>query len=174
MNLVLVGYRGSGKTTVGRALAERLGWPFLDTDQLIEQRMGKTIREIYADRGEPGFRELEAEVVAEAARLDRHVISTGGGVVLREDNVRALRATGQLIYLTAPPEILWHRIYGDAHRHVTRLPMDPKTGLQQVRNALIERDPIYRQASHWIVDTHGCDIESVLNRVLWLTGLTTA
>jgi len=154
MNLVLVGYRGSGKTTVGRALAERLGWPFLDTDQLIEQRMGKTIREIYADRGEPGFRELEAEVVA--------------------DNVRALRATGQLIYLTAPPEILWHRIYGDAHRHVTRLPMDPKTGLQQVRNALIERDPIYRQASHWIVDTHGCDIESVLNRVLWLTGLTTA
>jgi shikimate kinase len=79
-----------------------------------------------------------------------------------------------LIYLTAPPEVLWHRIYGDAHRHATRLPMNPQTGLQQVRDALMQRDPIYRQASHWIIDTCECDIEGVLRLVLSRTGLATS
>lgn len=171
MNVVLIGFRGSGKSTVGRTLADRLGWSFVDTDALIEERTGMTIREIFADQAEEGFRDLEAQVVAEVAGLDRHVISTGGGVVLREANVEALRRSGKLVYLTAPPEVLWKRIFDDTHRHQTRLKMDPDNGLQQVRKAIMEREPIYMLASDCIVDTANRSVDSIVSRVLTRTGL---
>ncbi len=171
MNVVLIGYRGCGKSTIGRALAERLGWPFVDTDNLIQQRTGMTIREIFADGAEEGFRELEAGVIAEVARLDRHVISTGGGAVLRSENVDALRRSGKLVYLTAPPEILWKRIFDDVQRHATRLELDPSTGLQEVRNSLMERDPIYTRVSDCIVETADRPVESIISRIITRTGI---
>jgi shikimate kinase len=172
MNVVLIGYRGCGKSTVGQALAERLGWPFVDTDTLIQQRTGMTIREIFTDRAEEGFRDVEAKVIAEVARLGHHVISTGGGAVLRAENVEALRDSGKLVYLTAPPEILWKRIFDDVHRHETRLQMSPDTGLQQVRQAFMDRDPIYTGASDCIVSTADRSIEDIVRRILTRTGLS--
>lgn len=171
MNVVLIGFRGCGKSTVGRALAERLGWPFVDTDVLVQQRTGMTIREIFADGAEEVFRDLEAEVIAEVARLDRHVISTGGGVVLRDENIDALRRSGKIVYLTAPPEMLWKRIFDDVQRHSTRLALDPDTGLQQVRHALMERDPIYTRVSDCIVDTTDRPVESIVRRIITRTGI---
>lgn len=171
MNVVLIGFRGSGKSTVGRMAAERLGYAFVDTDALIEQRTGMTIREIFADRAEDGFRDLESQIVAEVSRADRTVISTGGGVVLREQNVRALQANGRLIYLTAPPDVLWKRIFADVHRHATRLRMDPDTGLQQVRHALEFREPIYSAIADAVVDTDGRSVESIVDRVITRAGL---
>ncbi|HOL28338.1 MAG TPA: shikimate kinase [Phycisphaerae bacterium] len=171
MNVVLIGYRGSGKSAVGRTLASRLGWPFVDTDALIEQREGLTIREIFADRAEDGFRDLEARIIAEVGTLDRHVISTGGGAVLREENVAALKRNGRLVWLTAPPEVLWQRILGDIRRQETRPRMDLSVGLQQVREAIRERNPIYQRVADAIVDTTDRPVESIVERILTRTRL---
>src|SRR5688572_30506661 len=86
MNLFLIGYRGSGKTTVARALGELLRWPWLDADVELERRAGKSIQQIFADDGEGAFRDLESAVVADLARLDRHVLALGGGAVMRDEN----------------------------------------------------------------------------------------
>ncbi len=171
MNVVLIGYRGSGKSTVGRLLAERLGFAFVDTDGLIEQRTGLTIREIFADQAEEGFRNLETQVILEVAGQDRQVISTGGGAVLRDENIQALRQSGKLVYLTASPDVLWARIFADLHRHATRLRMDPDTGLQQVRTALLLRDPIYARVADATVDTTGRSPASIVDRIITRTGL---
>lgn len=166
MNLVLIGYRGSGKSAVGQALAERLGWPFLDTDTLIQQQAGRTIREIYADQGEPVFREFESRIVADVARRDRHIIGTGGGVILRSSNVSALKANGRLIWLAANPEVLWGRILTDPIRRTTRPSPNLTTGLQQIRDALRERDPLYRQAADLTVDTTTRPIPEIVEDIL--------
>ena len=171
MNVVLIGFRGSGKSTVGRVLAARLGWSFLDTDAVIEQRTGMTIRDIYADRAEDGFRTIESQVVAEVPGLERHVISTGGGVVLRAENVERLRRCGKVVYLIAPAEVLWERIFSDARRHATRLRMDPSVGLHQVREALAIREPLYEQAADRIVDTRGRTVDEIAERILTRAGL---
>ena len=94
MNLVLIGLRGTGKSTVGRILSMRLKWPFHDTDAIVQDRSGLTIRELFEQKGEPEFRRLESEVVQEFAKLDAAVIATGGGAILNETNVAALRANG--------------------------------------------------------------------------------
>ncbi len=166
MNVVLIGYRGSGKSVVGRELAERLGWPFVDTDAIIQQRTGRTIREIFADQAEDGFRDLESQVVAEVADLDRHVISTGGGAVLRPENVAALKRNGRLVWLTAPPEVIWRRILGDFRRLETRPKVDLAAGLQQVREVLRDRNPLYERAADATVDTAERTINSVVERIL--------
>ncbi len=104
MNIVLIGYRGSGKTSVGRAVAQRLGCPFVDTDALIEERVGCRIAEIFANEGEATFRTREAGVVWEVAAVDGQVISVGGGAVLSAANVVALRAGGRTFWLVARAE----------------------------------------------------------------------
>lgn len=166
MNLVLIGYRGCGKSTVGRELSKRLDWGFIDTDVVIQQRTGMTIRELFSDRAEQGFRDLESQVIAEVAELDRHVISTGGGVVLRSENVDNLRRCGRIVYLTASPEILWRRIFDDAQRHSTRLRMSPHTGLDLVRQTLEERVPLYRQSADVVIDTTQRSVDSLLNELI--------
>lgn len=166
MNIVLIGLRGCGKSAVGRELATRLGWRFVDTDALVEERTGQTIREIFADQAEAGFRELEAQVVSEVAHLTDHVISTGGGVVLREDNVAALKGSGCLVWLTAPPEVLWERILGDLRRQQTRPALDLAAGLQQIRDTLKHREPIYTRVADVEVDTTGRSVSSIVERIL--------
>lgn len=163
---MLIGYRGSGKSAAGHELARRLGWPFVDTDALIEQRAGLTIREIFADQAENGFRDLETQVVAEVGHLDQHVVSTGGGAVLRPENVAALKHNGHLVWLKAPPELLWERIVGDFRRHHTRPQMDLGAGLHDVREALRQRDPIYERVADVWVDTTNRTISSVVDRIL--------
>lgn len=166
MNIVLIGYRGCGKSTAGRMLAERLGWAFVDTDELIEQRSGKTIREIFADWAEEGFRDLESEVIAEVACHNRQVISTGGGAILRPTNAEALEACGKIVYITAPPDMLWERILADTRRRTTRPDMDFAKGLQQVRDTMRERGPLYERWADAIVDTSYRSPEDVVERIL--------
>lgn len=112
MNVTLAGYMGSGKTTVGRLLAERLGWTFVDTDALIEARAGRSIPRLFAEEGEEGFRALEAQVIREVARGDRQVIATGGGAAVDPANRLALALAGPLVLLEASPETLWARVSG--------------------------------------------------------------
>src|SRR5689334_1819052 len=105
--IVFVGYRGTGKTTVGRLLAARLGWTFADSDDLIESATGRSIAEIFATEGETSFRQHEAAALQELSKRDLIVIATGGGAVLRSDNRELLRTAGFIAWLTARPETIW-------------------------------------------------------------------
>ncbi|MBN1153067.1 MAG: shikimate kinase, partial [Dehalococcoidia bacterium] len=109
-NIALVGFMGAGKSTVGRALAVRLGKSFIETDTLVEQRAGMSIADVFAQFGEAHFRDLEAEAVRHAAQCQGCVIACGGGVVLREENVAALKASSMLVYLEVTPSSVLRRL----------------------------------------------------------------
>jgi shikimate kinase len=148
----LIGYRGSGKSSVARLLAERLGWSWLDADEVVETRHGRSIGAIFAAEGEAGFREKEAAILAELCRLDRHVIATGGGVVLRPENRERLRAAGKVIWLTAGPRALWARLQKDANT-AERRPVLTQGGLTEIEELLKIRAPLYASCAGLTVDT---------------------
>jgi shikimate kinase len=141
--IFLVGYRGSGKSTVGRILADRLEWTFLDADAVIEERAGKTIRDIFAAEGQAAFRDQESALLTELCHRSETVIATGGGIVLRDDNRALLRKHGFVAWLTADPATLWARIQIDPVT-ANRRPDLAGGGLTEVANLLATRDPLYR------------------------------
>lgn len=147
MSLFLLGYRGSGKTTIGRLLADRLWQTFIDTDEMIVRRAGRSIAEIFAASGEAAFRDLESDILREVLLLEDHVISLGGGAVLREENRRALLASPhKRIYLRCDPEELHRRIHGDPGTAANRPHLTPLGGgIEEVQAVLAQREPIYRQ-----------------------------
>lgn len=153
MNLVLIGLRGTGKTSVAAILAERLGWNWFDADALVEQRAGKSIKQIFADAGETAFRDLETQVVRELAAGERAVLALGGGAVVREANRAALAGRGKLVWLTASPETLWQRIQGDALSASRRPDLSATGGINEIIATLDARRAIYRACADLEVDT---------------------
>jgi len=139
----LVGLPGSGKSTVGRHLAKRLGVPFLDSDHVIEERLGCSIREFFEREGEDRFRDLETEVLEELTRRPGVVLSTGGGSVLRQANRECLHQRGQVVYLRSHPEEIFRRLRHDRVRPLLQV-ADP---LQRLRDLFAVRDPLYRISS---------------------------
>lgn len=164
-NLVLVGYRGSGKTTVGRVAAERLGYALVDTDDWIVLEAGVPTAGIFETEGEAGFREREARVVQSVMDGRGQVVSMGGGAVLRDDNVARMRARGFVVWLTAPAEVLWRRIQGDSATAASRPALTSLPGIEEVRAVLALREPRYRAAAHAEVDS-SADAETVVDAVL--------
>ncbi len=150
-NVVLVGFMGSGKSTVGRLLARQLGFRFVDTDSVIERRAGKPIKAIFADpdEGEGRFRELEERAIAEAARRERQVISTGGGAVTHPGNIGRLRGAGFVVWLDASPATVMERVGESRDRPLLQTP-DPEA---TVRGLLDERRPLYQSAADLRVGT---------------------
>lgn len=148
MSVFLIGYRGSGKTTVGRRLADRLWQPFLDSDALIVRAAGRSIREIFEAEGEAGFRDREATVVVELAAMSDHVISLGGGAVLRDENRKALReGRHKVVYLKCEPAELVKRIDADPETAANRPSLTGLgRGLAEVEALLAKREPLYREA----------------------------
>ena len=163
--LFLVGYRGTGKTAVARLVAERLDWGWLDADAVLEERAGRSVRAVFAEEGEAGFRRREAEVLEDLCRRPRHVISTGGGVVLRADNRARLRAAGRVVWLTADAETIWRRLQADGTT-AERRPALTVGGLAEVRQLLQVREPFYREVADCIVDTVGRSPDEVAELVL--------
>lgn len=153
MNLVLIGYRGTGKSTVAAGLGRRLGWPVVDADVELERRAGRTIAEIFAADGEPEFRRLESLVLADPGRPGPLVLATGGGVILREENRRRLAELGPVVWLTAPPEVILARLAGDPTTAARRPALTARGGEDEVRRLLAEREPWYRQCATWTLDT---------------------
>lgn len=149
--LFLIGPRGSGKSSVARLLAERLGYHWIDADALLESHAGRSIRELFASEGEAGFRRRETALLGELCGLDRHVIATGGGVILRPENRDRLRAAGHVVWLTADVETLWRRIDGDATT-AERRPNLLGGGRDEVARVVATREPLYRQCAHQAVD----------------------
>jgi len=170
-NLYLIGMMGSGKTTLGRLLAGELGRPFADTDELIEQSTGRSIPEIFRERGEAGFRELETACLFEVSRAKGLVVSLGGGAVLREENRRLIRATGRSIYLKVRPETILARLPEHPDRPLIA-GMDLEERLQTLRELLRLREPYYLQAD-LVVENDGPPWEAlgVIMRALKVWGM---
>ncbi|HOW28067.1 MAG TPA: shikimate kinase [Elusimicrobiota bacterium] len=142
MNIVLTGFMGTGKTAVGKILARRLEWTFCDTDELIEKEVGLPIKDIFQEKGEPFFRELEHKIVRRVSSKDHWVISTGGGVVLRAENMAALEKNGMVVCLTARPDTILERVAAEGTaRPLLNVP-DPR---KKVETLLSQRDPFYRR-----------------------------
>ncbi|MBI3849777.1 MAG: shikimate kinase [Verrucomicrobia bacterium] len=141
-NLALVGFMGTGKSSVGRLVADQLRFTFLDTDEVIEARAGKSIRNIFAQDGEAAFRALERRVTEELAVRKNTVIATGGGLVASDENLASLKSHALVVCLWATPEKIWERVRHQTHRPLLNKP-DP---LAEIRQLLLDRQPYYRQA----------------------------
>lgn len=168
--VTLIGYRGSGKTTVGRCLAQRLRWEFIDTDETVEEKAGRTIREIFETDGEAAFRRIEATVLEEALAGRWRIISAGGGAVLARRNRKAMRAAGPCIWLTASPEELLRRIMADERSVAQRPDLTDKPGLREIETVLQARLPVYEATATHVVSTAGRSVERVVEAILELLG----
>jgi shikimate kinase len=153
MNITLIGYRGTGKSEVARQLALRLGWDWIDADVEVELKAGKSIAAIFADDGESAFRDLEAEIFAELVGRDRTVLALGGGVILRPANRALLKQIGKVVWLTAEPETIARRLAADATTASRRPNLTAAGGLDEIRRALAQRLPLYRESSDAQIDT---------------------
>jgi shikimate kinase len=141
-NLALIGFMGTGKSSVGRMVAAQLRFDFVDTDQLIESRSGKRISDIFAQSGEARFREIEKQVVADLGRMRRTVMATGGGLGANPEHLASLKEHALVVCLWASPDVIWQRVRGQTHRPLLQ-GADPMTKINEL---LAVRGPVYRQA----------------------------
>ena len=153
---------GSGKSTVGRQLARRLGMDFVDSDNVIESRVGMSIREWFSQHGEEPFRDLEQDVIEELSGRAGIVLATGGGAVLRPSNRDALHSRTHVVYLRSTPEEVYRRLRHDTHRPLLQVD-DP---LSRLRELFRERDPLYRRAAHFVIEGARPSLHSLLGMVL--------
>ncbi len=153
---------GSGKTTVGRQLARRLGLAFIDSDHEIERRIGCPIRAFFEQEGEPAFRDIEQSVLQELTQGAPAVLATGGGAVLRPSNRAQLHAAGQVIYLRSTPEELFRRVRHDSDRPLLQV-TDP---MGRLRSLYEERDPLYRETCHFTIETGRPSVSTLVNMIV--------
>ncbi len=172
--VTLIGYRGTGKTTVARLLAARLGWSWVDADAYLEAKHGQTIREIFAAEGEVGFREKEAAVLAELAGRERQVLAAGGGVVIRLENRARLRRSGFVVWLTADAATIHARLQADPTTSDRRPPLTAACGLAEIEQLLADRAPLYRECADLTVDTTGRSPDDIVEIILAALPRTTA
>jgi shikimate kinase len=162
LRIALVGLPGSGKSTIGRQLARRLGLVSLDTDHVIEQRLGCSIREYFEREGEASFRDVEQEVIDDVTQSHNGVLSTGGGSVLRLANREHLQSRCHVVYLRSSPEEIFRRLRHDMQRPLLQVD-DPLTRL---RDLYTIRDPLYRETAHFVVETGRPSVANLLNMVV--------
>lgn len=167
MQLILIGYRGTGKTTVARRVADLLGLECFDADAEVEGRAGKSIKQIFADDGEPIFRDLEVEAIAELVQHGDAVLSLGGGAVMREETRRAI-APGTVVWLTARPETILSRIAEDAKTTEQRPNLTTRGGLVEITSLLSQREPVYRACADFTVETDAKSAEQVAQEIVCL------
>ena len=174
-NIILIGYRGTGKTTVGHLLILRTKGGFTDLDDLIEASAGKSIAEIFATEGEAGFRDREAAELAVICQFSECIIGTGGGAILREANRRLMRESGFVVWLTASPETVWERLKRDPTTAARRPNLTATGGLDEVKTLLAAREPLYRETADYRIATDDLSPEAVADAILkaW-TGYSTS
>jgi shikimate kinase len=160
--IALVGLPGSGKSTVGRQLARRLQLPYLDSDQVIEQRLGCSIREYFEREGEERFRDVEETVLDDLTQQAQGVLSTGGGAVLRPANRAHLRSRCKVVYLKSTPEELFRRLRHDTNRPLLQV-ADP---LQRMRDLYAVRDPLYLETAHFVIETGRPSVATLVNMII--------
>jgi shikimate kinase len=163
-NIVLIGFMGSGKSTVGRELHQRLGYRLMDLDQLIEESMGKKITEIFREEGESAFRDFETLQLKEISGQSdtRHIISTGGGIIIRQENRSLLRKMGYVVWLHAPEKIIFERTSRNRDRPLLNQP----NARAKIAELMAEREPWYRETAHLTVDTAGLESHEIAAGIL--------
>ncbi len=162
LTIALVGMPGCGKSTVGRHLARQLHWRHVDSDTEIERQIGSSIRAFFEQHGEAAFRDIEQQVLERLSLERGTVISTGGGAVLREANRQALSANAEVVYLRSSPEELFRRLRHDTQRPLLQV-RDP---LRRLRDLFHERDPLYRQAARFVIETGRPSVPTLVNMIL--------
>ena len=162
--LVLIGFMGSGKSTIGRKLHEQLGYQLIDTDALIEERQGKTISKIFADQGEAAFRDMETALLEElvAHPPANRIVSTGGGIILREENRKLLQQLGFVVWLKAPAAEILERTKRNNDRPLLQTE-DPEAAIKAMMS---ERGPLYTETAHLELDTGNLDVEEACAGIL--------
>src|SRR5260370_5547336 len=166
--IFLIGYRCTGKTTVARLLAGKIGWDWIDADSLLEARYRKSIRQIFAEEGEVGFRDQGEQIFAQLCQLQRCLVATGGGVILREINRQRMRATGKSVWLTADAQTIWERLCCDPGT-VERRPPLTVGGLAEIEEVLKVREPLYRACADLIISTEGRSTGEIAQQIAhWL------
>jgi len=162
LQIALVGLPGSGKSTIGRQLARRLGLVSLDTDHVIEQRIGCSIREYFEREGEASFRDIEQAVIDDVTQSHNGILSTGGGSVLRLANRVHLHSRCHVVYLRSSPEEIFRRLRHDMQRPLLQVE-DP---LSRLRDLYAIRDPLYLETAHFVVETGRPSVANLLNMVV--------
>lgn len=166
MIVTLIGYRGSGKSSVAAPLAARLGWDWLDADVELERRAGRSIREIFADEGEPFFRILERDLLAELLDGDRLVLAAGGGAVLDAPTQDRMQRSGPVVWLRASVGTVQSRIAADASTTQRRPALTAQGGRLEIEHLLSQREPLYRQCATLIVDTDRRSVAQVVDQII--------
>lgn len=164
--LVLIGYRGAGKTTVARRLGLALGWDWVDADVEVELEAGKSIAAIFADDGEAAFRALESQVIARLVRRERLVIAAGGGVVLREVNRQVLKQFARVVWLQATAETILERISADLTTAARRPNLTARGGAEEIVQLLRERQPLYEQCADLAIDAERRSPEEIAKEII--------
>ena len=162
-NVILIGYMGCGKSTIGIRLSYRLKQPFLDTDKLIEKKEETTITEIFDTKGEPYFRQKETDCIKELLKQKgSYVIATGGGLPMREQNRKLLKKLGNVVYLRVQPQTVYERLKNDTARPLLRTE-DP---LAKITSMIRERGPFYEECADVIIDVDGRSFEQILQQIV--------
>lgn len=164
-NLILMGYMGCGKSTIGVKLSYKLHRTFIDTDKMIEQHAGKSISQIFADEGEAAFREMETALLKELIQKKSYknsIVSLGGGTPMRAENAELIRRLGTVCYLKVSPATVYERLRGDQ----TRPLLQTENPLQRIEEMLALRDPVYRECADVIIDCDGESAERVAAKII--------
>jgi shikimate kinase len=162
--IALIGFMGTGKSAVGRELSRRIGWPRHDTDQLIREQFAASIPDIFARHGEAAFRDAETALLKRLRRGIAGIVVTGGGIILRTENVQLLRGMGRIVWLDADEEVLWQRVSRHSTRPLLQTP-DPRARFAEL---LRERLPLYQFASDYRINSTSNSIAQVTNEIIAL------
>lgn len=166
VNIVLIGFRGTGKSCVGKAVAELMKRRFIDADDYLEHKVGKTITEIFSESGEEGFRKIESEIIGELSLLDNVVIAAGGGAVLKEENVKNMKRNGFVVLLEADIETLHKRLSEDIEGGAQRPDLTDMKQYEEIKYLLEYRRPFYKQAADYRVNTTELSVNQLAENVL--------
>jgi len=172
MNIFLIGYRCTGKTSVARLIAEKIGWDFVDADELLMKNAGETVTDIVSKGGWPLFRKLEKETLQDICKKQKQVVATGGGVVTDEENIGLMKQHGTVVWLRATPETIFYRMGQDTQTSHLRPSLTDHDQKSEIEATLRERTPMYANAMTVEVDTEGKTLPEISSEVvLMLSGI---
>lgn len=165
-NLFLIGYRCTGKSSLGQSLSNKLGWPYVDTDEMLVSESGRSIKQIVQTQGWEAFRKLERKVVQQVCLKHGQVVATGGGVVLDEANLKRMKQSGKVIWLKARPETIEKRMMEDHDTAASRPSLTAGDSVAEIKETMTEREPLYRQAMDFCVQTDDRRIDEICEIIM--------
>lgn len=166
MNLFLIGYRCSGKTAIGQAVAVTLGWSFVDSDMVVTQQCGKSIKAIIDTEGWEAFRRMERSALKQICANDRQVVASGGGVVLNPANIQAMKTNGLIVWLGATAETVQERMRQDNNTEDFRPALTDKGSEAEIEDMLLKRNPLYKSASDFIIHTDDMPVKEITSKII--------